>query len=132
MADEAISELSEMAADWRRSYDPSRGAAPVTWIWTKIYWRLRGLCASKLRKHEHNEIPSDLPNKQSWMECFKKEVSEEAWSLLLIVLEAPGQLTREFRKGTTPARLALIEHLQSHGWSDKQIDAAWTEVQECL
>lgn len=136
MAEEAISHLGEMAADWgnRRVFDPNRGAKPVTWIYSKIYYHLLNMCFHKHRKREVG-LPANpvLEARVSWVERVTREMSDEAKALVCIVVEAPEQLMKEFRREPIHARLCLLKHLQQEqGWADEKIDAVWTEVQECL
>ena len=86
------------------------------------------------RRKDQSQMDSPVfRHHESWLERFLSELSDEAQALVRIVIEAPRELAREFRR-RDPAqiRIALLTHLQRQGWSDERIDAAWSEIQSCL
>jgi hypothetical protein len=133
MNEEAISYLGLVATDWDNFFDPTRGVTPCTRIYSAIRWYLVNICCRSIRKREIKSPDTDLhPAKINWLERLSQELGDEALSLIKIILETPNELVKAFRGHPTQARLALITYLQETGWTDEQIDAAWSEVQSCL
>lgn len=86
------------------------------------------------RRKDRGQVDSPVfRHRESWFERFLSELSDEAQALVRIVIEAPEELAREFRRrDPVQVRIALLSHLQRQGWSDEKIDAAWSEIQSCL
>lgn len=146
MAEEAISRLGEVSMNWPAFYDPTQGASGTTWLTIKIRSYLRDFCRKQLRRREV-EIPdsNNFEINEHWLPRMWRELGDEARVLLQIVLDAPPDIANTFRgiqNDPIRARMALMDHLRTSvpspanptvmGWSDAEIDRAWSEVQSCL
>lgn len=153
MAEEAISRLAEVSMNWQDFYDPHQGASGTTWLTIKIRSYLRDFCRKQLRRREV-EIPDNGAfharsnssyNVPSHLENIWRDLGDEARHLLRIVFDAPADIAATFRgiqNDPIRARMALMDHLRTSvpspanptvlGWSDEEIDRAWSEVQSCL
>lgn len=146
--DELVSEGITHVLEKLHKWNPSKGALS-TYIRTTAYYAMLELCYHDTRMKLKNQlqIPTDIHNDKktrgylekeykpnNWFQNLLSELSEEAKTLVKIVIEAPEELY-EVIGITRPVRSkqALKRYMiDVHDWTTREVKETFKEVKSCL
>lgn len=130
--DEIISEAHWIFLRAIRAYEPGHGTEPITYVYTCIYYGLRGLLHPRgyLREGPHVkrrdvEMQKVVDSPRPSLGERINQLSEEAAAVVRIAL---------FIRGSSPSakRGHLIKILCEFGWSAEEVLGCFNEIKEAL
>lgn len=151
----ACAEVSLHLCLWKskgpHGYNPEKGK-PETWLRWVIQCAMKSHCRKNRQRSDlhsmeaFDEAAKAARDPVSWLRRVSFDLSEEAWTVLQLVVMAPVELSEDMdcilranpnsrntrcliRRSRTKIRSYLTQHFQ---WPDTTIDRVWCEVQECL
>ena len=127
------------------SWDPSKGSknkwaayclhfAMIDATYNLEHRKYRPLTVTTDEGHEEERL---LPAKKSWFDDLVKEMNEEARFLVYAILNAPDEITKDFRSTSKKKLIKARENLRVYlidvrDWNSEKFEQAWNEVDTVL
>lgn len=118
-------------------YDSTKGAES-TFFYQSIYWHLQTVLQN-YKKAPINfsrlgwELHKKKVKKENFLENLTKELSDEAYQVLSLIINAPKEVLDLTRVGTKTARKRTIQELKmSLSWTQSKIEKNLMEIEQCL
>jgi DNA-directed RNA polymerase specialized sigma24 family protein len=128
--EEMMAEANMLFMKAYRSYEPNNGTQFSTWLCIIVWDGLFQTVRRQFRWYKNCRQSRPMPKKQDGQEHIDlmDEMSQDAKQLFLLFKETPEDLLQLI--GGRKPRKVLFEHLNSEGWSRKQIQTAWRDLRE--
>lgn len=117
--------------------------ADHTWVYRVVRWAMLDYIRSTEKRWKRLELliakaEQARVDKPSWLQRLTADLSEDAYTLINLIIFAPTELIDALRVTKRPAsviraRRAIEDYLQHRlGWPPARVGDVWSEVRECI
>lgn len=136
--DELVSEAWNAVITKSERYD-SKISCRSTWVYFTAFYGIKNYCVNRLRRHEYkniniSECSEEYSAPRGWLDNLFDEISEEAQTLIGVLLEAPEELSNVVSP-TTPRRTERAVRsymIDAMDWTRKEYRRTHKEIERHL
>lgn len=128
---------------YNHNYRPKPGTKPAKFssrLYNSLNWELKDYINEERPHRNHLEVDEELigasEGDANFRVALESELSEDARTIVALVLETPDDITEMMRWDRVKSRKGFLrtlrEHLQDVGWSTKRIVESFDELREAF